>query len=385
MGSKLRRINSRLLRDHEHVSVKFTPAQCREYGIEDEYGGITGTLQPGAFERIARCLAGCAEPLALLHRRGTEADEPRLQTRQLAREFRLEAGKSVICDVGSGTGRPSIYFGCLPLRASVGVDIDPMLVFGSCHSLRGVERDLPGMLRAPVGFHHGDVTKLASFGPATHLFGFMGYPALVKATVLLAARSAEVKVLVAVVLHKRELSGCGVLDEDIDLGAEPGASVMILPDLVMPGGRRYLGLVIPMTAQRKARALSALRAEEAEMRKARPADSLAEVVHAALAQPGGFAALLKGQLEKQFALDRAERPKRAVARRAAAAAAAAAEAKEENRARKQAREQAQAQEQQHEQEPPNKRRRARQQMSLSSSCSFSILNNIAKNLKPLST
>jgi hypothetical protein len=357
LGSKLRRINSRLLRDHEHVSVKFTPAQCREYGIEHEYGGITGTLQPGAFERIARCLAGCAEPLALLHRRGTEADEPRLQPRRLAREFRLEAGKSVICDVGSGTGRPSLYFGCLPLRASVGVDIDPMLVFGSCHSLRGVERDLPGMLRAPVGFHHGDVTKLASFGPATHLFGFMGYPALVKATVLLAARSAEVKVLVAVVLSKRELGGCGVLDEDIDLGAEPGASIMILPDLVMPGGRSYLGLVIPMTAQRKARALSALRAEEAEMRKARPADSLAEVVHAALAQPGGFAALLEDQLEKQFALAGAKRPKRAVARRAAATAAAAAEAaKEQGRARKQAREQVQAQAQ--EQEPPNKRRRA---------------------------
>jgi hypothetical protein len=220
-----------------------------------------------------------------------------------------------------------------------------------------VERDLPGMLRAPVGFHHGDVTKLASFGPATHLFGFMGYPALVKATVLLAARSAEVKVLVAVVLHKRELGGCGVLDDDIDLGAEPGASVLVVPDLAMPGGRSYLGLVIPMTAQRKARALSALRAEEAEMLKARPADSLAEIVHAALAQSGGFAALLKGQLEKQFALDGAERPKRAVARRAAAAAA---EAKEQDRARKQAREQAQAQEQQQEQkqEPPHKRRRA---------------------------
>jgi hypothetical protein len=352
LGGKLRRISSRLLRNHEHVSVKFTPAQCREYGIENEYGGITGTLNPGAFERIARFLAGCAEPVTLLHRRGG-ADEIRLQARRLAPEFRLEAGVSVMCDVGSGTGRPSFYFGCLPLRASFGVDIDPMLVYGSCHSLRGVERDLPGMLRAPVCFHHGDVTKLASFGPSTHLFGFMGYPTLVKATVLLAARSAEVKVLVAVVLQKRELDGCGVLDEDLDLMADPEASVMVLPSLSMPSGRSYLGLVIPMTAQRKARVLSVMRDEETAFRKAQSDNSLAEVVQTALAKPGGFAALLERQLETQFAVSEG-RPRRAVVKRAAAKAA---EAKEQGRARKQAQAQAEAQAQEQEQEPPNKRRR----------------------------
>jgi hypothetical protein len=158
------------------------------------YGGITGTLRPGAFVAIGEMLT---DPEHGLHP-----------------DFVLQRNKSIFCDVGSGTGRPSLYFACLPLRASVGFDVDPMQVEGSQHALAlaNSKKDCP--LICPVATFHADVLALPSLEPSTHVFAFLGYSLIVKATARLVATSSSVKVLVAVVLHEKELRDCGMLHPD---------------------------------------------------------------------------------------------------------------------------------------------------------------------------
>ena len=56
------RINRTLNKIHEHVSPKYTSTERAKFGMEAEYGGITGTLRPSAISRIAQVLSGQPDP-----------------------------------------------------------------------------------------------------------------------------------------------------------------------------------------------------------------------------------------------------------------------------------------------------------------------------------
>mmetsp|Transcript_16279 Transcript_16279/g.20880 ORF Transcript_16279/g.20880 Transcript_16279/m.20880 type:complete len:241 (-) Transcript_16279:28-750(-) len=159
--------------------------------------------------------------------------------------MQLVMGDSIFCDIGSGTGRPSLYMGSLGIRASVGFDIDPMQVLGSLNGLTQIQKRKHQTLKlnCNVSFFQGDVCKIDCLNPVTHAFGFLGYPKIVADTAALVARSSTVKVFVAVVLHERELKGTGMLDDKSD--------ILTLSGMSMPGGSQYTAYVIPLTKERR--------------------------------------------------------------------------------------------------------------------------------------
>jgi len=224
-------INNLLRSSHEHVSPKYTSKELQEYEAEGEYGGITGTLVPSSILRVAKVLTGDSSSCTTQHY-------------TLPIERQLHEGKSVFCDIGSGTGRPSLYMSSTGIKASIGFDIDPMQVLGSLNGLKNVEaKSKRTALRTPVAFFQGDVCRIESLNPVTHAFGFLGYPQIVAHTAALVARSDSVQVFVAVVLHERELKATGLIDDKAD--------VLMLSGMTMPGGNSYTAYVIPMTDERR--------------------------------------------------------------------------------------------------------------------------------------
>ncbi|GBG28139.1 Hypothetical Protein FCC1311_043622 [Hondaea fermentalgiana] len=245
-------VNRKVSSLHEHVSPIYTMREREAFGINEEYGGITGTLRPSCFERLARFLRGEIIKGARVFVGSGSADVPPV----LSAAYQLEK-TSVFCDIGSGTGRPAFYFACLPIRASVGFDVDPMQVLNSLHAQRLLHRveATSSLQRAPTCFFHENVLTLTSLGPTTHAFAFLGYPAIVKATTLLVAKSS-VRVFIPVVLHFGELRHTGILDPDpVDDVEDP---IVLLPTMTMPGGSSYSGMVIPLTPTRRRRVLERL-------------------------------------------------------------------------------------------------------------------------------
>jgi len=308
---------------HEHVSPIFTLDQRRKMGIESEYGGITGTLRAQSFFRIAKVLCGVEEQDARLLSAASKEDTVRPV---LSPKYRMVKNKSIFCDIGSGTGRPSLYMASLGLRASVGLDIDPMQVFSSCVGRRLVRKRIKALEEKATrtGFFHADVCRLNSLEPVTHVFGFLGYVDIVKRTTLLVALSETVQVFVAVVLHVKELDGTGILEESEETEEDKAAPVIRVHGLTMPSGRMYTGVVIPMTKSRRDRVIKTLAKEHKEtLRLKAEGLSFAKHLHRALNAPDGFEdlasqhidAFLGPQDENQGQRRRGTRLRRAASRR----------------------------------------------------------------------
>ena len=100
--------------------------------------------------------------------------------------------------------------------------------------------------KAPVGLFVADVNKLSSIEPVTHVFAFLGYSGIVEDTVQLAARSSTCTTLVAIVLYVDELKKSGLLEDGED-------DFEVIPNISMPSGNQYTGVVVPMTASRRER------------------------------------------------------------------------------------------------------------------------------------
>ena len=101
---------------HESAAPKFTEKERNKFGIQNDYGGITGTIQPSSINTIVKILQGGISEKGIT----------------LEKAFQLKEKESIFCDIGCGTGRPTFYFGGLKLKASIGFDIDKLQVFGSC-------------------------------------------------------------------------------------------------------------------------------------------------------------------------------------------------------------------------------------------------------------
>jgi hypothetical protein len=106
------RCNDVLSSVHEGCSPYYTSEQRKKFEIEDDYGGITGTITPGHVGRFARVLlTGKLEDRTVLEK-----------------AYLLQKHESVVVDIGSGTGRPTFYFAGLELKCSMGFDIDSLQV-----------------------------------------------------------------------------------------------------------------------------------------------------------------------------------------------------------------------------------------------------------------
>jgi hypothetical protein len=229
--------NQKLRGVHEGAGGKFTPSEREGFADKgQDYGGITGTVSPASLGRIADVYLG------------READGQRLTDAA----YRLNE-TSVFCDVGCGTGRPSFYFAGLPIRASIGFDVEPLQVRNSLAGWRHL-RNQGVKFRASLALFHANALELDSIEPVTHVHGFVGYSQFTQLVARLAARSATVKVLSLIILHKKDLVESGVLDAG---GADTDA--IALPGMQMPGGYSYLGIVVPMTDARRRRILHATR------------------------------------------------------------------------------------------------------------------------------
>jgi hypothetical protein len=227
-------INRVVNRIHEHASPKFTSEERIAMNIQNEYGGITGTIRPSGLKRIAKVLCSTLDDKYLMKR-----------------------GESVFCDIGSGTGRPTFYFATLPIKASIGFDIDPWQVFNSVNAqtlLRKTKQSAE-LMKATTTFFPGDVLGLRSLEPVTHAFAFLGYPDIVHSTANLIANTKTIKVFIAVVLHDRELRSAGVIEES------ESEEYTVLRGMQMPGGNSYTAYVIPMTPVRRKTILKATKAK----------------------------------------------------------------------------------------------------------------------------
>ena len=212
-----RSVYLKLNKVHEGVSPILTPEERRRMGLEKEYGGTTGTIKAASFVSVVRAM------------HALEAFTP----------------SSVFLDVGCGTGRASLTVAsALEIRASLGFDVDKLQVFNAC---TGYQAFGGTRLRSPALFFHQDAFELQSLSPATHVYTFMGYPAIAHFVARLAAASETTKVLAVVYLRESDVVECGLaLREDKD--------VVRLSGLKM-AGRQYCGVVVPMTEERRVRVL----------------------------------------------------------------------------------------------------------------------------------
>lgn len=194
-------------------------------------GGTTGTITPNSFARVLRAMDAIAP---------------------------LSDPGSVFCDVGCGTGGPSLSAAlAYRPRAAIGFDCERLQVLNAC---RGSARLQPRLeagaaapAPAPVYFFQHDACALATLEPATHVYLFAAYPAIIARTAVLAARSATVQALGIVYLRRCDVEECGVLSPE-DGDADPDADAARLAGLRM-GTRQYGGVVVPLTPERRARIL----------------------------------------------------------------------------------------------------------------------------------
>jgi len=213
------------------VAPKATTKERAAYADKGStYGGITGTVSVASIARMVDALTGDG----------------------LLPQYRLN-GSSVFCDIGCGTGRPTFYFAGLPIRASLGFDVDDFQVRNSMNGWRLLRNNADKIsFRAPVSLIVQDALLLNSLDPVTHAYAFVGYSAFTSIVVQLAARTPSLKALCLVVLRDRELVETGLLNRETD------TDVIAVGGMTMAGGRSYPGFVIPMTEARRKRVLLAL-------------------------------------------------------------------------------------------------------------------------------
>ena len=196
---------------HQPSAPLFTPEERARLGLESEYGGCGGTLSPSALSRVLR-------------------------------KLNMPPG-SKFCDIGCGSGAVTLTVAHYDLGsegASWGFDVDPALVTAACTSYERVNP--PG--ETPVLFFREDAFALWSLTPVTHAYAFAAYPKFIKQIALLAARSGTLKKLAVVFLREEDV---------IEAGLTEKGSPDIMHGLKMPSGMSYSGVVVRMTANRRAR------------------------------------------------------------------------------------------------------------------------------------
>jgi len=319
--SKLSRCLGRI---HEHVSPKYTVEERKSFGIEDEYGGITGTLRPKSIENMAAAFRGChvigsrflSESLSDENLDNVNSSkDSALHLPQLAKEYWLDKD-SIFCDVGSGTGFPVFCFASIDIKASVGFDIDPMQVFNSYIRYRVLQNDpnLSAALESKIYFFHGDIERMRELDEVTHVFAFVGCPNVMISLTAALARSQSIKVFCPVVPNSDALSETGLLDEIY--GEEPGDRVFVLPNMTMSGGRSYKGLVIPISSRRRQNIWLRCVSRRPTKRLLFKEDSPFRPFLSALRQSGGIKALVQAEFDRMLAqTELILRPNRAVKRK----------------------------------------------------------------------
>jgi len=253
------RCNNVLNGVHEGCSPYNTSKERSKWGIDDEYGGITGTIVPKDILRVARVLVT------------GKTDEQPGKSPELGAEYRLRHGESIFCDIGCGTGRPSSYFASLGLRCSMGFDVDSLQVLNSMAGYNKLLQQRVGF-NCPVTFFKQDALALETLDPVTHVYSFigkslrpcrrivneltirLGYPNFAYAVARLVAETKTLKVLVAVVLRTAELIETGLIECMFE------HDVIVLPGMRMSAGNSYLGFVIPINEERRRRVKQTLRA-----------------------------------------------------------------------------------------------------------------------------
>ncbi len=206
---------------HEYAAPKFTTNEVEKMDT-GEYGGITGTTSPKSFYNVLYTLC-------LL----------------VPEHLRLQRGKSVFMDIGSGEGRPCFYSALLPLKGVVGFEIDRTLVWQSY-----IKRDL--ILRTGVHFNSPvymdtmNVNHVHCVTLVTHIYSFIGYAAMADDIARFMLYTKGLLVAVVVVVHEQHLRENGLYDPyDID--------VIKITGMKMQGGTSYTAYVIPVTPERKKR------------------------------------------------------------------------------------------------------------------------------------
>ena len=267
---------------HEGTSPKYTSTQRGKYvgdsgeSGDSTYGGITGTITFSGFVRVLEVMwtgsDSGAVPSSAVSASTSTSTRDSAATVTLAPRFRMRPHESVFCDVGCGTGRPTLSAAGLPLRASLGFDVDPLQVFNSCAGWRLVEsRVSPSSSSSssssssmcPVGFFHGDAMTLATIAPVTHMYSFVGYDRIVFELARLAQVTPTVQTLAVVAVRDNEVRQSGLWDPHAD------TDVVVVRGLKMPAGNAYTGFVVPMTSQRRERVARTL----AELALPRPTPS----------------------------------------------------------------------------------------------------------------
>jgi predicted RNA methylase len=205
---------------HEGVGPQLTSEERALASCEGEYGGMTGTITAKSFVEVVDAMAN------------------RMPTR-----FTKD---SVFCDIGCGTGRVTLSMSGLGIRASLGLDVDPLQVFNACAALKLLELEGKAQQLAPTVFFHQDVSSLQSLNPVTHAYAFMAYPEFLKQVARVAARSTSLETLAVVYLRESDVAGCGIFlkGEDADAAHLTGLSM---------GRNQYRGVVVPMTPARRSR------------------------------------------------------------------------------------------------------------------------------------
>ena len=161
--------NNILLSLHEGCNPYYTKKEREKWGIEDDYGGITGTILPGHMMRFA-------EILLLGKVVDHSSQEVNTASTELAEDFRLTQGNSIFCDIGCGTGRPSFYFAGLDIKCSLGFDVSAIQIL---NSIAGHDRLLKSpassiQFACPVSLFKLDAFNLNSLDPVTHAYAFIG-------------------------------------------------------------------------------------------------------------------------------------------------------------------------------------------------------------------
>ena len=147
---------------------------------------------------------------------------------------------SVGLDVGSGTGRFSVYLSWLHVKASVGFDCCPSTVHGSAVFAKHMESKAAEVPRSPVILFRRNLDNIRDFGPATHIYSFNAYSKMLLLTARVVASSKAALVWAVVLTHTSDVvKFLGLPLDDEDIAIQTG--------LGMPGGYKYTGVFIHLT------------------------------------------------------------------------------------------------------------------------------------------
>jgi hypothetical protein len=288
--SQLGLINRIINQVFEPTGAFFTPAELALFASlrsgKIDYGGVTGTILPGSIFALLRVMTlkcklnycpcsfialfatsafiFCYSVSRSHHTRKNDSlsAKNKAALKHIPEIFRFVAGESVFCDIGSGSGRPTMYAAqCLKGQSSFGFDICSLQVDFSMRALDVVQGGKKttkngGLLQEEnITFFQGDVFLMASLGPATHCYSFFGDKMVALHTAALLARSESVKFFSCVYTHEDFIELCGLIhSDDVDVIKQPGCN--------MRNGS-YMGAAFPWTQTRRERVLACLAALEA--------------------------------------------------------------------------------------------------------------------------